>query len=74
MLDCSNEDCDEEFSYDAGFDDPPEGAGHIEVTHNPPDDPSWMVAETFHYCSVSCLREDGRAPDYLLDSDEDGDA
>ncbi len=66
MTACSYENCDTEFDYDAsGFDDPPEGNGHITVTYNPADEPSFVVAATRHYCSVACLQADDEVPDYL---------
>ena len=66
MTACSYEDCDTVFDYDVGgFDDPTEGNGHIEVTYNPADEPSFVVADTRYYCSVSCLLADDEVPDYL---------
>lgn len=50
--------CGEKFSYEVGWDDPPEGAGHIKATWNPPDKPSFVVGETRTYCSVECLQAD----------------
>ena len=38
---CSN--CGEPFGYEIGWDDPPKGEGHIEVTWNPADEPSFVV-------------------------------
>ena len=53
---CSH--CDEEFGYEVGWDDPPKGEGHIQVTWNPADKPSFVVGETRKYCSIECLTQD----------------
>lgn len=53
---CSH--CGEDFGYEIGWDDPPEGEGHIEVTWNPDDQPSYVVGETRRYCSPACLQEE----------------
>lgn len=53
---CSN--CSKDFGYEIGWDDPPKGEGHIEVVFNPEDEPSYVVGETRHYCSINCLEED----------------
>jgi hypothetical protein len=57
---CSN--CGEEFGFDIGWDDPPEGDGYIEVTWNPADEPSFVVGETHKFCSFECLNEDDKVP------------
>lgn len=56
--DCSNPECDGTLGYDAGWDDPPKGEGHITATFNPEDEPSFVVSEERTYCSVGCLIED----------------
>ncbi|MDS0258542.1 hypothetical protein NDI56_03840 [Haloarcula sp. S1CR25-12] len=56
MQDCSN--CSEELGYDAGFDDPPKGEGHIAAVFNPEDGPSYVCSETRYYCSAECLLDD----------------
>jgi hypothetical protein len=53
---CSH--CGSEFGYEPGWDDPPEGEGHIEVTWNPDDEPSFVVSETRKYCSLTCVEAD----------------
>lgn len=53
---CSN--CDDPFGYEIGWDDPPKGEEHIEVTFNPADEPSYVVGEIRRYCSVECLKEE----------------
>ena len=50
--------CQEPFGYDVTFDDPPEGEGHINVKHNPSDEPDFVVSTTGHYCSVECMLKD----------------
>lgn len=78
MSECSNPDCDEEFGYDAGVEDPdPESQGHIAVVHSP-EDKSFIVEDRAYYCSVPCLRADAdnhpfgnRLPeDILKEADE----
>lgn len=54
MSDCCSH-CGEGFGYEPGWDDPPKGEGHIEVTFNPADEPSYIVGEMRNYCSVECL-------------------
>jgi len=49
--------CGQEFGYDPDWDDPPKGEGYIQVTHNPADEPDFVVAQTQRYCSMSCLQE-----------------
>jgi len=47
--------CQESLGYEAGWDDPPKGEGHIEVIWNPADKPDFIVSETRTYCSVECV-------------------
>ena len=50
--------CGGEIGYDTGFDDPPEGEGHIEAVWNPSDEPSYVVGASRLYCSINCLVDD----------------
>lgn len=64
---CGN--CEESLGYDADWDDPPKGEGHIEVTWNPADEPSFVVGETRYYCSPECLLSDLDALPYSDEED-----
>jgi len=65
---CSN--CDESLGYEVGWDDPPEGEGHIEVEWNPTGEPSYVVGEIRLYCSVQCLQQETqRLPSALIDNE-----
>jgi hypothetical protein len=65
---CSN--CGTNFGYEIGWDEPPKGDGHIEVTWNPADEPSFVVGETRHYCSAKCLIQDSEAHPFGGGSDD----
>jgi hypothetical protein len=59
--------CGESFGAEIGWDDLPKGGSYVEVTWNPEDEPSFVVANTRRYCSVECLKDDAsELPDHAL--------
>jgi len=64
---CSN--CESEFDYDTGWDDPPKGKGHITATFNPEDEPGFVVSEERHYCDINCLLEDSEDMPFEVPND-----